>query len=40
VRGVVWLVLLFVVAVVAATVLGENDGLVAVSWGTGGWISR
>ncbi|MFN9449519.1 MAG: heme biosynthesis HemY N-terminal domain-containing protein [Rubrivivax sp.] len=32
-RGVVWLVLLFVVAVVAATVLGENDGLVAVSWG-------
>ncbi|MBX3600449.1 MAG: heme biosynthesis protein HemY [Rubrivivax sp.] len=29
-RGVVWLVLLFVVAVVAATTLGSNDGLVTV----------
>jgi HemY protein len=29
-RGVVWLVLLFVVAVVAATTLGGNDGLVTV----------
>ncbi|MBX3635712.1 MAG: heme biosynthesis protein HemY [Rubrivivax sp.] len=29
-RGVVWLVLLFVVAVVVATTLGSNDGLVTV----------
>lgn len=34
-RTVVWLVLLFVVAVVAATTLGRNDGLVSVYWG--GW---
>lgn len=34
-RVVVWLVLLFVVAVVAATTLGTNDGLVSVAWG--GW---
>lgn len=34
-RGVVWLVLLFVVAVVAATALGPNDGLVSIFWG--GW---
>jgi HemY protein len=34
-RGVIWLVLLFVVAVVAATTLGGNDGLVTVYWG--GW---
>jgi HemY protein len=34
-RGVIWLVLLFVVAVVAATTLGVNDGLVTVYWG--GW---
>ena len=34
-RGVIWLVLLFVVAVVAATTLGGNDGLVSVYWG--GW---
>lgn len=34
-RGVVWLVLLFTVAVVAATTLGRNDGLVSVYWG--GW---
>ena len=34
-RGVIWLVLLFVVAVVAATTLGSNDGLVTVYWG--GW---
>lgn len=34
-RAVVWLVLLFVVAVVAATTLGTNDGLVSVAWG--GW---
>lgn len=34
-RGVIWLVLLFVVAVVAATTLGSNDGLVSLYWG--GW---
>ena len=34
-RGVIWLVLLFVVAVVAATTLGNNDGLVTVYWS--GW---
>ena len=34
-RTVVWIVLLFVVAVVAATTLGTNDGLVAIFWG--GW---
>ncbi len=34
-RGVIWLVLLFVVAVVAATTLGSNDGLVSIYWG--GW---
>ena len=34
-RGVIWLVLLFVVAVVAATTLGSNDGLVTVYWS--GW---
>jgi HemY protein len=34
-RGVIWLVLLFVVAVVAATTLGPNDGLVSLYWG--GW---
>lgn len=33
-RGVVWLVLLFVVAVVAATTLGRNDGLVSIYFGT------
>ncbi len=32
-RGVVWIVLLFVAAVVAATALGSNDGLVTVAWG-------
>ncbi len=32
-RGVIWLVLLFVVAVVAATTLGSNDGLVTLYWG-------
>ncbi|HRH90258.1 MAG TPA: heme biosynthesis HemY N-terminal domain-containing protein, partial [Rubrivivax sp.] len=31
-RGVIWLVLLFVVAVVAATTLGRNDGLVSIYW--------
>ena len=31
-RGVLWLVLLFVVAVVAATALGSNDGLVTFYW--------
>jgi HemY protein len=31
-RGVIWLVLLFVVAVVAATTLGANDGLVSLYW--------
>ena len=34
-RGVIWLVLLFVVAVVAATTLGTNDGLVTLYWS--GW---
>ena len=34
-RGVIWLVLLFIVAVVAATTLGSNDGLVTIYWG--GW---
>ena len=34
-RGVIWLVLLFVVAVVAATTLGSNDGLVSMYWA--GW---
>jgi HemY protein len=34
-RGVIWLVLLFVAAVVAATTLGGNDGLVTFWWG--GW---
>jgi HemY protein len=34
-RGIIWLVLLFVVAVVAATTLGRNDGLVSVYFG--GW---
>lgn len=32
-RGIVWLILLFVIAVVAATALGQNDGLVTVAWG-------
>ena len=31
-RAVIWLVLLFVVAVVAATTLGSNDGLVSFYW--------
>jgi HemY protein len=34
-RSVIWLVLLFVVAVVAATTLGRNDGLVSIYFG--GW---
>jgi HemY protein len=34
-RGVIWLVLLFGVAVVAATTLGSNDGLVSIYWS--GW---
>ena len=34
-RGIVWLVLLFTVAVVAATTLGRNDGLVTIYWA--GW---
>ena len=34
-RAVVWAVLLFAVAVVAATTLGTNDGLVSVAWA--GW---
>jgi HemY protein len=33
-RFVVWLLLLFVVAVVAATALGTNDGLASFYWGT------
>ena len=31
-RGVIWLVLLFAAAVVAASTLGRNDGLVSVFW--------
>ena len=31
-RAVIWFVLLFVVAVVAATTLGSNDGLVSIYW--------
>jgi HemY protein len=34
-RGVIWLVLLFVVAVVSATTLGSNDGMVSIYWS--GW---
>jgi len=34
-RGVIWLILLFVAAVVAASTLGRNDGLVSFYWG--GW---
>ncbi len=34
-RGVIWVVLIFIVAVVAAATLGSNDGLVALYWG--GW---
>ena len=34
-RSVIWLVLLFLVAVVAATTLGSNDGLVSIYWS--GW---
>jgi HemY protein len=32
-RGIVWVVLLFTVAVVAASTLGSNDGLVSLFWG-------
>jgi HemY protein len=31
-RGIVWLILLFTAAVVAATLLGSNDGLVTLYW--------
>jgi HemY protein len=34
-KGVIWLLLLAVVAVVAASMLGPNDGLVSIYWG--GW---
>lgn len=34
-RGVIWFILLFVAAVVAALTLGDNDGLVTFYWG--GW---
>jgi HemY protein len=34
-RSIIWIVLLFVVAVVAATTLGRNDGLVSIYFG--GW---
>jgi len=34
-RGIIWIVLLFTVAVVAATTLGSNDGVVSIFWG--GW---
>ncbi len=33
-RSVIWLILLFVAAVVAATVLGTNEGLVSFYWGS------
>jgi len=33
-RAVIWLLLLFAVAVVAAATLGTNDGLVTIYWGT------
>jgi len=33
-RSIIWLVLLFVVAVVAATTLGRNDGLVSIYFGS------
>ena len=33
-RGIIWFVLLFVVAVVAATTLGRNDGLVSIFFGS------
>ncbi len=33
-RAVIWFLLLFAVAVVAATTLGTNDGLVSVYWGS------
>ncbi len=33
-RAVIWFLLLFAVAVVAATTLGTNDGIVSVYWGT------
>jgi len=35
VRGIIWIVLLFTVAVVAATTLGSNDGVVSIFWS--GW---
>ncbi|MFM1856664.1 MAG: hypothetical protein RLZ83_1973, partial [Pseudomonadota bacterium] len=31
-RGVFWFILLFAVAVLAATTLGANDGIVTVAW--------
>ncbi len=31
-RGIIWIILLFTAAVVAATALGHNDGLVTVAW--------
>lgn len=34
-RSVIWFLILFAVAVVAATTLGTNDGLVSIYWG--GW---
>jgi len=34
-RGLIWIVLLFAVAVVAATTFGRNDGLVSIFWA--GW---
>ena len=33
-RSVIWFLLLFAVAVVAATTLGTNDGIVSIYWGT------
>ena len=34
-RGLIWVVLLFAVAVLAATTFGRNDGLVSIFWA--GW---
>ena len=39
-RLAIWFVLLFGVAVVAATTLGTNDGLATFYWGAGGSTCR
>ena len=33
-RSIIWFLLLFAVAVVAATTLGTNDGVVSIYWGS------